>query len=186
MVAEASPESPRGRPGVLRNVARVAGISWAESYLGQLRALAGERTLLFVGARTVLRDDAGRVLLIERADNGHWAVPAGAMELGESIADCAARELFEETGLAAGALTLFALHTGPQTLHTNMYGDTYQLFIVGFRVDGWTGTLLTRTDETTDAGFFAPDALPTPLAHSVPEILADLTEYERTGRLVLK
>jgi len=164
----------------------VTGISWADSYLGQLRALVGQRPLLFVGARAVARDDAGRLLLIQRADNGHWAVPAGAMELGESIADCAARELSEETGLRAAGLTPFGLYTGPATLHTNMYGDTYQLFIVAFRVDGWTGTLLTETEESTDAGFFALDALPAPLAVSVRESLADLTEYERTGQLALK
>jgi len=164
----------------------VAGIPWAESYLGQLRALAGERTLLFVGARAIVRDAAGRVLLIRRADNGYWAVPAGAMELGESIADCAARELFEETGLLAGAVTPYALYTGPASTHTNMYGDTYQLFIVAFRVDDWAGELLTVTEETTDAGFYDLQAPPEPLAPSVRETLDDLISYERTGRLVLK
>jgi ADP-ribose pyrophosphatase YjhB (NUDIX family) len=164
----------------------VAGIPWADSYLGQLRALAGERTLLFVGARAVVRDDTGRMLLIRRADNGHWAVPAGAMELGESIADCAARELFEETGLRATALTPYALYTGPASTHTNMYGDTYQLFIVAFRIDAWSGELLTVTDETTDAGFYAPGEMPEPLAPSVRETLKDLSWYEDTGQLVLK
>jgi ADP-ribose pyrophosphatase YjhB (NUDIX family) len=164
----------------------VAGIGWADSYLGQLRAAVGQRPLLFVGARTVVRDEAGRLLLIRRSDNGYWAVPAGAMELGESITDCAARELFEETGLRAGGLTPYGLYTGPATLHTNMYGDTYQLFIVAFRVDDWSGELLTVTDETTDAGFFAPTGLPTPLSFSAQESLADLAAYESTGRLVLK
>jgi 8-oxo-dGTP pyrophosphatase MutT (NUDIX family) len=161
-------------------------IGWAESYLGQLRALAGDRVLLFVGARGVIRDVAGRVLLIRRADNGYWAVPAGAMELGESIAEAAVREVREETGLSATALTPFAMYTGAQYTHTNMYGHTYQLHITAFRIDAWQGELLTRTDETTDAGFFAPDALPEPLSGSVPEILADLAAFEAAGRLVLR
>ena len=161
-------------------------MSWAESYLGQLRAVAGERTLLFVGARTVVRDDEGRVLLIRRSDNGHWAVPAGAMELGESIADCGVRELYEETGLTAGALTPYALYTGPAYTFTNMYDHTYQLFIVAFRVDGWTGELLRVTDETTDARFYAADELPPTLSPVVHETLADLASFERTGTLVLK
>ena len=119
----------------------MAGIPWAESYLGQLRALAGERPLLFVGARAIVRDDQGRVLLIKRSDNGRWALPAGAMELGESITDCGARELYEETGLRAAGLTPYALYTGPAYTFTNMYADTYQLFMVAFRVDGWAGEL---------------------------------------------
>lgn len=104
----------------------MTGISWAESYVGQLRALAGDRTLMFVGARGVLIDAAGRLLLIQRSDNGHWAMPAGAMELGESIADCVVREVWEETGLRPLAVTPFALHTGPAYTITNMYGDTYR------------------------------------------------------------
>ena len=137
-------------------------ISWADSYVGQLRALAGDRTLMFVGARAVVRDNAGRVLLIQRSDNGQWALPAGAMELGESIADCAVREVREETGLRALRVSAFALYTGPDRTHTNMYGHTYQIFTVAFRVDEWDGELLRVTDETTDAGLLPPGRVPRP------------------------
>nr|MDT0660138.1 NUDIX domain-containing protein [Micromonospora sp. DSM 115978] len=161
-------------------------IGWAESYLGQLRALAGDRTLLFVGSRAVVRDGAGRVLLIQRADNGYWAMPAGAMELGESISDCAAREVWEETGLRASVVTPFALYTGPDRTFTNMFGDTYQLFVVAFRVDVWQGELLTVTDETTDAVFYPAGQFPAPLSSTVAETLADLAFFEETGQMVLK
>ncbi|ASW53307.1 NUDIX domain-containing protein [Plantactinospora sp. KBS50] len=164
----------------------MAYLSWAESYVGQLRALAGDRTLLFVGARAVVRDETGRVLLIERSDNGHWAMPAGAMELGESIADCVIREVREESGLAATAVTPFAMYTGADRTHTNMFGHTYQLFTVAFRVDEWSGELVVPTEETTDARFCRPDEFPEPLSGSVIETLADLVAFERTGRLVLK
>jgi len=164
----------------------MSSISWAESYLGQLRALAGDRVLMFVGARAVIRDPAGRVLLIQRADNGHWALPAGAMELGESIAECAIREVREETGLRATAVTPFAFYTGADYTFTNMYGHTYQHFIVAFRVDAWQGEVLSVTDETTDAAFYRADELPEPLTPSVTETLADLDLYQRTGQLILK
>ncbi|GAB3964757.1 NUDIX domain-containing protein [Plantactinospora veratri] len=164
----------------------MSSIPWAESYLGQLRALAGDRTLMFVGARGVVRDTAGQVLLIERSDNGYWALPAGAMELGESIAECAVREVWEETGLKATEVTPFAMYTGPERTFTNMYGDTYQLFVVAFRVDAWSGELLTSTDETTDARFFPPGTLPAPVSDTVLETLDDLAAFERTGQVVLK
>ena len=161
-------------------------MSWSESYFGQLRALAGDRTLLLTATRVVLRDGTGRLLLIRRADNGFWSVPAGAMELGESIADCAVRELYEETGLRATAVTPYALHTGPGYTHRNMFGDTYQHFVVLFRVDEWHGELVRQTEETTDAGFFAAAERPRPLSLTVAETLADLAAYEATGRLVVK
>ncbi|SCL24793.1 ADP-ribose pyrophosphatase YjhB, NUDIX family [Micromonospora nigra] len=161
-------------------------ISWADSYVGQLRALAGDRTLMFVGARAVVRDNAGRLLLIRRSDNGQWAMPAGAMELGESIADCAVREVREETGLRALRVSAFALYTGPDRTRTNMYGHTYQIFTTAFRVEEWDGVLARATDETIDAGFFHREALPAPLSVSVPETLADLDVFEKTNRLILK
>ena len=164
----------------------MTSVPWAESYLGQLRALAGDRTLMFVGARGVVRDAGGQILLIRRSDNGCWAMPAGAMELGESITDCAAREIFEETGLKPAEVTPFAMHTGPDYTVTNQWGDTYQLFVVSFVVDAFDGELVRETDETIDAGFFALDALPDPLWHSVDETMADLAAFEQTGRLVLK
>lgn len=141
---------------------------------------------MFVGARAVLRDGAGRVLLIQRSDNGHWAMPAGAMELGESIADCAVREVREETGLRALRVSAFALYTGPDRIHTNMYGHTYQVFTAAFRIDEWDGQLATTTDETTDARFYRPERFPTPLSASVTETLADLAVFEQTNRLILK
>jgi len=161
-------------------------VGWDDSYQGKLRKAVGdEEIVLFVGARVVLRDEAGRVLLVRRSDNGEWALPAGAMEIGESIAEAAVRELHEETGLTATALTPFALYTGKRYIKANMFGHTYQLHTTAFRVDTWTGELVTRTDETTDARFYPPDALPEPLAFSVRDSLRDLAEFEATGRFVL-
>ena len=143
-------------------------ISWADSYVGQLRALAGDRTLMFVGARAVVRDNAGRVLLIQRSDNGQWAMPAGAMELGESIADCAVREVREETGLRALRVSAFALYTGPDRTHTNMYGHTYQVFTAAFRVDEWDGHAVPGHRRDHRRGLLPPDAeFPTPLSVAV-------------------
>lgn len=164
----------------------MTSIGWADSYFGQLRALAGNRTLILIATRAVVRDDAGRHLLIRRSDNGVWALPAGAMELGESIEDCAVREVREETGLRAAAVTPFALHTGPGYTHVNMYGDTYQHFVVLFRVDTWDGALVRRTDETTGAGFYTATEWPEPISPTVAETLDDLAAFEDTGHLVVK
>jgi 8-oxo-dGTP pyrophosphatase MutT (NUDIX family) len=160
-------------------------VAWADSYLGQLRAIAGDQILLLVGARCVVRDDAGRLLLIQRTDNGHWAFPAGALELGDSIAECAIREVWEETGLRVTALTPFALYTGANHTITNPYGHTYQLHVSAFRVDAWEGDLVRVTDETLDAGFFDLEALPSPLSGSVPFTMADLARFEETGAFIL-
>ena len=160
---------------------------WADSYLGRLRASAGDTdTLFFVGARGVIFDDERRLLLIQRSDNGRWALPAGAMELGESIRDCAIREVWEETGLRATDLTPFAMYTGPAYTYTNQYRHTYQSIMMSFVIHAWDGEVRQVTDETLDARWFALDELPDPSSPVITEALGDLAAFESTGTLVLK
>ena len=55
-----------------------------------------------VGAGAVIIDQ-GRVLLVKRARPpllGHWSVPGGMVELGETVRSATEREALEETGLA--------------------------------------------------------------------------------------
>jgi 8-oxo-dGTP diphosphatase len=55
-----------------------------------------------VGVGVVLVDE-GRILLVKRGhepSRGLWAVPGGKVGKGESLREAAAREAFEETGLA--------------------------------------------------------------------------------------
>jgi ADP-ribose pyrophosphatase YjhB (NUDIX family) len=43
----------------------------------------------------VVVNDAGEILLIRRTDNGNWALPGDAIDLGESVAQAAVRETLE-------------------------------------------------------------------------------------------
>lgn len=51
-------------------------------------------------------DDRGQILLIRRADNGQWAMPGGALEVGETPAEGVEREALEETGICCRAVSL--------------------------------------------------------------------------------
>ncbi|MFC4063788.1 NUDIX domain-containing protein [Actinoplanes subglobosus] len=161
------------------------GVAWADSYLGKVRASIGDTdTIFFVGARTVVFDEQGRLLLIQRSDNHRWAIPAGAMELGESMEECAVRELWEETGLRATSLTPYAFYTA--YTYTNEYEHTYQQVLMTFVVHSWEGELLRETEESVDAGFFPLDALPGQKSFVIDEALADLATFRETGILVMK
>jgi 8-oxo-dGTP pyrophosphatase MutT (NUDIX family) len=61
----------------------------------------------------VARED-GAVLLIHRTDNGNWALPGGAIEMDESVADAAVRETFEETGMRVEVTGLLGIYSDPR------------------------------------------------------------------------
>ena len=61
-----------------------------------------------VGASTVVQSN-GQILLIQRTDNGLWAIPGGLVEIGEALAEAALRELIEEAGIPGNAVDLLAV-----------------------------------------------------------------------------
>lgn len=65
----------------------------------------------------VVVDSAGRVLLIRRKNppfQGSYALPGGFVEIGETAEAACRRELQEETGLKARALTLVGVYSDPK------------------------------------------------------------------------
>ena len=157
--------------------------SFEQSYVGQLRKLVGNRMLLTPSARAMIRNADGETLFIRRRDNGQWAPPAGFMEMGETVYDAMCRETMEETGLEVLAATLVSVYSGPKLMRTNQYGSQHQHLVFQFRVDDWTGELLTETDETIDAGFFSADDLPEGYSQWA-EAFRDLDEFR--GQVFLK
>lgn len=156
--------------------------SYEESYLSQVRKRTDKQELITTATRAVIRDQEGRILFIRRRDNGLWAMPAGRQEPGESILDCLKREVKEESGLDVILATPMAIYS--QVSVVNADGDPYQLFLVQFLVDEWSGELLTETDETVDARFLNLDELPENMPDVYREVLRDLQEYD--GGLILK
>ena len=156
--------------------------SYEESYLGQIRRLVGKREIIITAARAVIRDQEGRILFIRRRDNGLWAMPAGSQELGESIFDCLKREVKEEVGLEVISATPMVVYSQLPIVTT--YGDPYQLFLIQFLVDEWSGELVTETDETVDARFFNFDELPEEMPDFYRQVLRDLQKYD--GNLIVK
>jgi 8-oxo-dGTP pyrophosphatase MutT (NUDIX family) len=93
--------------------------------------------------RVLLLDAAGRVLLFHgydpgRPEHGYWFTPGGGLDEGESMAEGAARELFEETGLRLPAERLGAAVWREVTefpFAGQRYRQEQEFFLV--RVDSW-------------------------------------------------
>ncbi|MFG1967604.1 NUDIX hydrolase [Nonomuraea sp. NPDC049028] len=62
---------------------------------------------------------SGDVLLISRPDNGSWALPGRAIDLGESIPASAIRETLEETGVSCEITGFVGTYSDPK--HVILY-----------------------------------------------------------------
>jgi ADP-ribose pyrophosphatase YjhB (NUDIX family) len=62
----------------------------------------------------VVTNEAGEILLIRRSDNDNWALPGGAIDIGESLTQAAIREVHEETGITCEITGLVGIYTDPK------------------------------------------------------------------------
>ena len=98
----------------------------------------------------------GHILLIQREDNGLWAMPGGATEVGETWAESVERELREETGVqgtAAELLGVFDSRLWRSRARQQIYVSVW-LVEIGDQQSPIAGP------ETTGVGFFTEDNLP--------------------------
>jgi 8-oxo-dGTP pyrophosphatase MutT (NUDIX family) len=149
-------------------------------YVADLRSRVGTDLLWLPGVTVVVRDDAGRVLLTRRADNGLWALVSGILDPGEEPAVAAAREALEETGVAVVVEDLVAVSTTGEITYPNGDRTTYLDLLFTARPvspEAAAGAHV-ADDENTDVGWFAPDALPEPLTASTAERLALVRRFE--------
>ncbi|SCF07871.1 NUDIX hydrolase [Micromonospora mirobrigensis] len=63
-----------------------------------------------VSVAAVIPDEQGRVLVIQRRDNGAWQLPGGVLELDEAIEDGMRREVVEETGVQVEPVRLTGVY----------------------------------------------------------------------------
>jgi ADP-ribose pyrophosphatase YjhB (NUDIX family) len=110
------------------------------------------------GAEAVVVRD-GRILLHRRADSGLWAMCGGLAEIGETLAEAAARELWEEAQMRGRITRLLAVF---DSLRWEMRTKVHMYAAV---FEAQSDDEPQPTPEATDLGFFGPHDLP-PLSPS--------------------
>lgn len=126
------------------------------------------------GASAYVLNERGELLLQKREDNGHWGMPGGRADPGESIAETCAREVWEETGFEVRVDRLIGVYSDPTQYNIGRYRDgAVNQFVNLCFACTITGGAMQISDESTDIGFFSLHALPEPLLASHRIRIAD-------------
>jgi ADP-ribose pyrophosphatase YjhB (NUDIX family) len=130
-------------------------------YILDLRVHVGHALLHLPGVSGVVlrgQPSNAELLLVKRADNGRWSLPAGIVEPGEQPGTCIRREVWEEASVEVSVDRLAMLRTDPPKTYPN--GDRCQFFSMTFRCSYVGGEAAVGDDESTAVGWFTLDALP--------------------------
>lgn len=149
------------------------------NFITELRSSVGHRPLWLPGVCAVIFDDAGRVLLGQRADNGLWAEIRGIPDPGEQPVAALKREALEEAALEIEVDEVFLIDASDLVTYPNGDQASYMnLCFVAHAVsaEAAAGAHI-NDDESVDMGWFEVDDLPSPLAPSARQRLELAQRY---------
>jgi ADP-ribose pyrophosphatase YjhB (NUDIX family) len=107
----------------------------------------------------IVGNEAGEILLTQRADSGVWLYPVGWADVGYSPSEVAVKEVLEETGIECEPVSLIAVLDGLRLgfARVPLYSMLFHCKMLG-------GELVGHPLETRQVGFYPRDRLPQPLA----------------------
>ena len=149
--------------GDMRAAANVSDEFDAEHFIDEWLKGVGEGVAGYqtpkVAIGAVVSNDAGQILLIQRADSGIWLYPTGWADIGYSPSEVAVKEVAEETGIDCVPLRMLMVLDGLRLGFTRI-----PLYSLIFHCRATGGELHAHPLETTGVGWFSRDDLPSPIA----------------------
>jgi ADP-ribose pyrophosphatase YjhB (NUDIX family) len=128
------------------------------NYITFIRNLVGDSKIILTATSVVIVNEQDEVLLLHRSDNHLWGLPGGLMELDESIAECAIREVKEETNLDVALTRFLGVFNNPLMRWRDK--DEARVIAFSFAAKIVGGDLRVNDSESVELGFFAKDKLP--------------------------
>ena len=129
-----------------------APMEWASS-ISKRCTRCGEELWPKLNTAIIVLVRKGEEALLVKAKNfrrDYYGLVAGFVETGESLEECVAREVMEETGLRVANIRYFASQPWPYPMG----------LMVGFQADYAGGDIALRDGELRDAAFFTRDTIP--------------------------
>ncbi len=122
-------------------------------FLKELRTKVGHSLLQLPSVTIINYDKLGRALFIRHRDTELWVAPGGAIEPGESPADAAVREMWEETGLHVELSGILGVYGGPEFIVEYSNGDMTSYVMTVFESKIIDGSLSLVNDESLEGAY---------------------------------
>ena len=122
------------------------------------------------------------LLMLHRKDNKKWTMPGGTLEFGESMVDCALREVKEESGLNVEIKDIIGTYTDPNIRVAYSDGEVRQEFTIVYY--GETKDFDVKLDEESSNFVWVSldEIQKLPLADFQRRRISNVISYLETGK----
>jgi 8-oxo-dGTP pyrophosphatase MutT (NUDIX family) len=127
-------------------------------YVRDVRGKLGRDLLLMPAVGGLLRDERGRVLLVQHVE-GRWQLPGGAVDPDESPDESIRREALEEARIVVEPVGLLGAFGGPEYRITYSNGDEAAYVVTVYELRLVDGEPVPGDDETQAVGWFLPEEI---------------------------
>lgn len=126
-----------------------------------------------------------KILLLKRKDNGKWTMPGGTLEFGESMTECALREIKEESGYQIKITDIIGTYTDPNIKIEYSDGEVRQEFTIVYKGEVESGEIEIDEESTGYIWIDLDKISELPMASSQKRRLEDVVKYVASGNKTL-
>lgn len=132
-------------------------------------------------AAAVALIDNDKLLMLKRKDNKKWTLPGGTLDFGESLTECAVREVMEETGLDISIKDVVGTYTDGDIRIEYSDGEVRQEFTIVYLGEIAGGSVV-LDDESSEYKWIKLEKVQNlEMAESQKRRISDLKHYLETG-----
>ena len=132
-------------------------------------------------AAVAILNSKREILMLNRKDNKKWTLPGGTLEFGESMTECALREVREESGLNVIIKDIIGTYTDPNIRVAYSDGEVRQEFTIVYYGEALNYDVSIDDESSQYQWVPLDEVIGLPLADSQKRRIEDVLSYLETG-----
>lgn len=128
-------------------------------------------------AAVAIMNSKRELLMLHRKDNKKWTMPGGTLEFGESMTECALREVKEESGLDVEIRDIIGTYTDPNIRVAYSDGEVRQEFTIVYYGETTNYEVILDNESSQYKWVPLDKLLDLPLADSQRRRILDVLDY---------